>query len=201
MTELWERQTNKEGKKEPVKGFEYFTEYCLMDKPRSMKVLCKQLGKRTGYIRQLEEYSRIWNWVERAEAYDEYVCAKKRATKERFYEELVDSELPELIKQFGIVNENISSLGDDYGSRPASISKGLEQSSRAKKNLMEIFLTLAGKPKEYTASDLRVDADIDAEVDMGLELRETVVDDVLGLVDEELESIYADRETTVDGEG
>ena len=61
MPEPWERQRDENGKLEPIKAFEYFTEYLTMDKPRSMRVLCERLGKKDGYIRQLHAYSSTWN--------------------------------------------------------------------------------------------------------------------------------------------
>ena len=120
MPEPWERQRDENGKLEPIAAFEYFSEYLLMDKPRSMKVLCKRLGKKDGYIRQLHTYSTTWNWVERAEAYDEHIILKKRLRKERFYDELVESELPNLRKRLEYYNKNMNDIETDATTKPTA---------------------------------------------------------------------------------
>ncbi len=61
MNEPWDRMRDKDNKLEPMKAFNLFNEYLLMDKPRSMKVLCKKLGLKPNYLRQLHNYSSTWN--------------------------------------------------------------------------------------------------------------------------------------------
>ena len=120
MSEVWDRQRDDNGKLEPINAFEYFNEYLIMDKPRSMRVLCRKLGKKPSYIRQLHSYSSTWNWVERAEAYDEYIILKKRLRKERFYDELVESELPNLRKRLEYYNKNMNDIETDDKTKPTS---------------------------------------------------------------------------------
>ena len=167
MPEPWERQRDENGKLEPIKAFEYFNAYLTMDKPRSMKVLCERLGKKEGYLRQLQKYSSIWNWVERAEAYDEHIILKKRLRKEKFYDELVESELPNLRKRLEYYNKNMNDIETDDTTKPTSKAHAYDKNSRAHSTTLNEILLMIGKPTEIRETSL--DAEIESENIIDLE--------------------------------
>ena len=150
MPEPWERQRDENGKLEPIKAFEYFTEYLTMDKPRSMRVLCERLGKKDGYIRQLHAYSSTWNWVERAEAYDE----------------LVESELPNLRKRLEYYNKNMNDIETDATTKPTSKAHAYDKNSKAHSTTLNEILLMIGKPTEIRETSLEADIESDNKIDL-----------------------------------
>ena len=150
MPEPWERQRDENGKLEPIAAFEYFSEYLLMDKPRSMKVLCKRLGKKDGYIRQLHTYSTTLR-------------------KEKFYDELVESELPNLRKRLEYYNKNMNDIETDATTKPTSKAHAYERNSKAHSTTLNEILLMIGKPTEIKETSL--EADIESESKIELEKR------------------------------
>lgn len=166
MPEPWERQRDENGKLEPIAAYGYFSEYLIMDRPRSMRVLCERLGKKEGYIRQLHAYSSTWNWVERAEAYDEHIILKKRLRKERFYEELVESELPNLRKRLEYYNKNMNDIETDMTTKPTSKAHAYDRNSKAHSTTLNEILLMIGKPTEIRETSLEADIESDSRIDL-----------------------------------
>lgn len=78
MSESWERI-----KHEQSKAFYYFTLYRDMGPFRSLDKVYKNLDENKAIsLRQLEKYSSKYNWLERAQAYDDYLNKKKRESNE-----------------------------------------------------------------------------------------------------------------------
>lgn len=177
MSEPWERQRDENGKLEPIQAFEYFNEYLLMDKPRSMKVLCDRLGKKNSYLRQLHSYSSTWNWVERAEAYDEFIILKKRARKEKFYDELVESELPNLRKRLEYYNKNMNDIETDEISKPTSKAHAYDRNSKAHSTTLNEILLLVGKPTEIKESNLEADVKAQTELNQNKKVEVDITSD------------------------
>ena len=168
--EIWDRMRDKEGKLEPIKAFTLFNEYLLMDKPRSMKVLCEKLGLKPNYIRQLHSYSSKWEWVKRAEAYDEYIILKKRATKEKFYDELVNSELPNLKERLNFYNKNMVDIEQDVKAKPTSKANAFEKNSKAHSTTLNEILVLVGKPTEISSVEADVISDTNVKTETHVEV-------------------------------
>jgi len=78
MTKAWERQKN-----ETSKAYGYFVKYRdSLPEQRSMEHLRKNLGIKVSQTR-LEQLSSKYNWVARAQAYDDYIERKKRQQNEK----------------------------------------------------------------------------------------------------------------------
>lgn len=173
--EIWERQRHPEtGRLEPIKAYRYFNEYLLMSHPRSLTKLCEIVGKDSGYVRQLEKYSSTWNWIKRCEAYDEFIILKKRASKEKFFDELVESELPNLRKRLSYYNKNLTDIEKDENSRPTTKATAFEKNSKAHSTTWNELLLILGKPTEIkeTAVDaeVRADAEVQNHTQVNLDL-------------------------------
>ena len=177
MAELWERQRDESGRLEPIQAYEYFSEYLTMNKPRSMKVLCKILGKKEGYIRQLHAYSTTWNWVERAEAYDEHIILKKRLRKEQFYDELVESELPNLRKRLEFYNKNMMDIENDDKSKPTSKAHAYDRNSKAHSTTLNEIMLMIGKPTEIRESSLEADVRAETELNQSKKVEVDITSD------------------------
>ena len=177
MPEPWERQRDESGRLEPIQAYEYFSEYLTMDKPRSMKVLCKILGKREGYIRQLHAYSTTWNWIERAEAYDEHIILKKRLRKEQFYDELVESELPNLRKRLEFYNKNMMDIENDEKSKPTSKAHAYDRNSKAHSTTLNEIMLMIGKPTEIRESSLEADVRAETELNQSKKVEVDITSD------------------------
>lgn len=78
MTASYERQP-----KESPRAFAAFAAYRDMGAARSIEKVREKLDKKSGYSRQLQEWSSVHRWVERAREYDE--------TSERAIREKVDA--------------------------------------------------------------------------------------------------------------
>ena len=177
MAELWERQRDESGRLEPIQAYEYFSEYLTMDKPRSMKVLCRILGKKDGYIRQLHAYSTTWNWIERAEAYDEHIILKKRLRKEQFYDELVESELPNLRKRLEFYNKNMMDIENDEKSKPTSKAHAYDRNSKAHSTTLNEIMLMIGKPTEIRESSLEAEVRAETELNQSKKVEVDITSD------------------------
>ena len=177
MPEPWERQRDESGRLEPIQAYEYFSEYLTMDKPRSMKVLCRILGKKEGYIRQLHAYSTTWNWIERAEAYDEHIILKKRLRKEQFYDELVESELPNLRKRLEFYNKNMMDIENDEKSKPTSKAHAYDRNSKAHSTTLNEIMLMIGKPTEIRESSLEADVRAETELNQNKKVEVDITSD------------------------
>lgn len=65
MNAIWQRQPD-----ETTKAYKAFTLYRDMGAERSLSKVREKLGRKSGYERQLQEWSSQHKWVERAAAYD-----------------------------------------------------------------------------------------------------------------------------------
>lgn len=165
-TKPWERQRDPNtGKLEPLQAYKYFTEYLLMGDNRSLRKLCKKLGKNSGYTRYLEEYSSKYNWQKRVQAYEEQKIQERR---EKDYEEnsktwyrLKDNVLPKLLDslmgdfelmdeiQYSEVQSHLKANGE------SAISKSM-------RNKFDMILRLIDEPEKINDN---VKAEINASVE------------------------------------
>jgi len=81
MSEVWQRQRN-----ETAIAYKAFGVYRDMGAERSLSKVREKLGRKSGYERQLQEWSSQHSWVERAAAYDRQL--EERLTAE-FEESLI----------------------------------------------------------------------------------------------------------------
>lgn len=124
-TPIWEKRvTSKYGRKETPKQHYYFQQYLQQDGRRSVKRLhdeLKSLGEKLGVktisFKSLSSYCTDFEWVNRANAYDEY--RNKALLEEKQHNELLISHEIAKIKSKEL--ENAHSLINDliYASREA----------------------------------------------------------------------------------
>jgi len=66
---------------------------------RSMAKVAEQLGHPPGYVRVLEEWSRLYGWVKRASAYDEEQLERQRRERQKQIDEMNRRHIKLAIKQ------------------------------------------------------------------------------------------------------
>lgn len=96
---VWEDRIIKDGKKEPPTSFKYLQTYLKMEN-RSLKKVAETWQKHDRYIRNL---SSRWDWVARAEAYDEYMFKQELelTKKERLDNaQSIEQETKNLLENF-----------------------------------------------------------------------------------------------------
>ena len=96
--QAWERQRDKDGNLEPNLWYDRFTDYRLMEKPRSLlecvnrwrdDIGRKRTNRRSGTWRRASEK---WNWEQRAEAWDKHQRQLKEAKWEQRRDEQEERE-------------------------------------------------------------------------------------------------------------
>ena len=85
MAEIWERQPD-----ERSKAYAAFCVYRDLGPDRSLEKTRQKLGKSAGYTRWMHTWSSKYDWVTRAQAYDDYMERLKRAKNEKAILEMVD---------------------------------------------------------------------------------------------------------------
>lgn len=74
--------------KESSKAKDAYYLYESLGPDRSIAKVAVQLGHSPGYQRTLEDWSRWYGWVKRAQAYDDEQLEKKRKARDKAYEEM-----------------------------------------------------------------------------------------------------------------
>lgn len=90
MSEVWQRQPN-----ETAIAYKAFGVYRDMGAERSLSKVREKLGRKSGYERQLQEWSSQHSWVDRAAAYDRQL--EERLTAE--FEESLIARRRKLLEQ------------------------------------------------------------------------------------------------------
>jgi hypothetical protein len=116
MRKIWEeRRLGKHGKKETNRLYQYFQLYLNQDHPRSIPRLYKTLMEsKDTYNGTIPKVKTLWNycsefgWVERVEAYDQYLMDVNRKNKElklsQVYSDVADFNVDELKKSIDLVD-------------------------------------------------------------------------------------------------
>lgn len=86
--EIW---LQREG--EPAKAYSYFTQYLELGTLRSLEKLCQNHTKTVPKISQLKNYSSTYNWVDRAEAYDNQIIEEMRKENEVLYKKHIQNRI------------------------------------------------------------------------------------------------------------
>lgn len=123
MGELWERQPG-----ESSKAYAAFCVYRDLGPERSLEKARKNLGK-TRVRRCLEEWSAKYNWVVRAQAYDDYIERKKREEKERAILEMAERHAKIAVAFQQKVVERLRGLDPDQLS-PSDLAKWLDVATK-----------------------------------------------------------------------
>ena len=117
---IWEeRQVSKYGKKETNRLFQYFQMYLQQTPPRSVKRLHETLENSSNNSNNssstkipkydtLRDYCLKYNWVARAEAYDNHLIEQNRKNKElqlsKVYSDVADFNADELSNSISLVD-------------------------------------------------------------------------------------------------
>lgn len=73
--------------------------YVSMGPDRSIAKVAEQLGHPPGYVRTLEEWSRLHGWVKRASAYDEEQLERQRRERQKQIDEMNKRHIKLAVKQ------------------------------------------------------------------------------------------------------
>lgn len=141
----WDRR-----KKESSKHYDIFIKYVELGMGnRSVDNLLEKhpdikLKKKT-----IHNISSKWEWVKRAEAYDEHETLERHKRYEGKLNVILDTEVERLVDRLKYINENIIELNNNYdGSKQTSISHSLAQNVNAHKSTLEELFMITGKPTE-----------------------------------------------------
>lgn len=123
-------------------AYHRFSIYLKMGPDRTLEKTRKELGKASGYCRQLETWSSKYNWVKRVQAYDRYLIRKALKDKEEILEhgkarllKMVDQALDQLEEVL---------LGDDV----MFVGEGVKDKVGYKIKVAESILDRAGLVKQ-----------------------------------------------------
>lgn len=175
---IWEeRYCDEKFGLETVASFNYFQQYLQQTFPRSIKALCKQInlqqasqGKSQTKLDTFYKYSQKWKWVERAEAYDEYLKNLHFKTKEKevmaweseqleFAKERAKYHLDTMQKIHNASNEDFPLTKKPYAE---------EANERAYNQSIEsVYKILHGgviKQENRTKTDMTVDAEVKQDI-------------------------------------
>ncbi len=143
-TPIWERQPG-----EPPKRYMWFTRYRdLRLEGGSLRDLCEKYGKKIGYWRVLQQWSSLSRWVERVEAYRDFLEGEKQRQRLKDIEEMGERQAKNgvLLQQYGIAwfvaHPDIGAKGD--GITPEVAMKFIETGSKLER-------TARGAPTEIRA--------------------------------------------------
>jgi hypothetical protein len=189
MKNPWDRQP-----RERSKAYGYFCQYRDLGEERSLEKLCQICTKTVPKISRLKELSSRWDWVERAEKYDEYLRLKERESKEKKISNFMDSDLEDAISQGEDIKLIVKKLGisaENGEVQITSIAHAMKSILSAYKDNMEVILRLAGLPQTITESQLN--ADIKADVKNTVEANTKVnLDEILIEMEKSKEPIEDD---------
>lgn len=175
---IWEERYNDEkwGLETPA-SFRYFQMYLGQPFPRSIKALCEQvnsqqksLGKSQTKLDTFYNYSRKWHWLERAEAYDEYLKDLHFKTKEMEVMAWESEQLKVARERLKLHGETLEEIHNaDEGVFPLTKKAYAEESNERSYNqaLEAVYKLLYGgviKSENINRSDVDLKADVKSDV-------------------------------------
>ncbi len=124
MAEIWERQNN-----EKSKAYAAFCVYRDLGPDRSLEKTREILGKSAGYTRWMHTWSSKYDWVARAQAYDDYIEKKKREKNEKEILEMADRHA-KVAKAFLLIIAQRLQQIDPAQLSPADMAKWLDVATK-----------------------------------------------------------------------
>lgn len=105
-------KNNKKIPKESSKAKEAYYVYESLGLDRSIAKVAQQMGHPSspGYERHLEEWSRLYGWVRRAQAYDDAQLEKRRKARDKALDDLYDELAQICLEQRGKTLNDIEKL-------------------------------------------------------------------------------------------
>src|SRR5688572_22023905 len=85
---LWDKRPD-----ETDKAYKAFTDYIDLGPDRSHEKVRQRVGKSSGYIRQLEKWSSLYEWGLRATAYDVAQRAEVEQVQSDLRKQLIEEEM------------------------------------------------------------------------------------------------------------
>lgn len=141
-TEIWERQPG-----EPKRAYGYFCEYLKLGVTRSTKKVAENFGKAHGSI---SNYSSIWAWKKRSEAYDNYV--EEIATLENI------EGIKRMQQQYISVSQTVLVLA---GKKLQGLYKQIKEAEKSKTAEEDIEIILKGMPMSIMPQLLQTSFEIE----------------------------------------
>ena len=124
MAEIWERQ-----KDESNKAYHTFCIYRDLGPDRSLEKTREILGKSAGYTRWMQTWSSKYDWVTRAQAYDDYIEGKKRKKNEKEILEMAERHV-KVAKAFLLIIAQALQQIDPAQLSPSDMAKWLEVATK-----------------------------------------------------------------------
>ena len=124
MAEIWERQKN-----ESSKAYAAFCVYRDLGPDRSLEKTREILGKSAGYTRWMQTWSSKYDWVTRAQAYDDYIEGKKRKKNEKEILEMAERHV-KVAKAFLLIIAQALQQIDPAQLSPSDMAKWLEVATK-----------------------------------------------------------------------
>ena len=199
---IWEERYNDEKwGLETAASFKYFQMYLEQPFPRSIKALCEKINtqlkaqnRKQKNINTFYGYSRKWHWVERAEAYDEYLKDLHFKTKEMEVMAWESEQLKVARERLKVHGETLESIHNDVDEVPLSKRAYAEEANERSYNqaLEAVYKLLYGgviKSENINRSDVDLKADVKSDVKV-----EKSIDEVKEENKEYLKEIFKELE-------
>ncbi len=158
----WERQS-----KEPDTAWETFITYREMGPRRSLRGAMSKLGRPPTSHSMAENWSAIWHWRKRIEAWEDYqdkvhrdqiIEDIKKKTQQKL--ELADDMLDAAIKAMFLWNRYLDKAMAEYNKNPKNISAppiSIADANRLAEACIKISQLLAGKPTNIQDNRITVE--------------------------------------------
>ena len=124
MAEIWERQ-----KDESNKAYHIFCIYRNLGPDRSLEKTREILGKSAGYTRWMQTWSSQYDWVTRAQAYDDYIERKMRKKNEKEILEMAERHV-KVAKAFLLIIAQALQQIDPAQLSPSDMAKWLDVATK-----------------------------------------------------------------------
>lgn len=104
---------------ESSKAYDAFVVYRDMGVSRTVEKVQASLNKTSGYLRQLYEWSRVYDWTDRAAAWDDHIEAEARKLVERD----AIRRKADMLKRHAEIGRFMQSKGVEYLKQGNSLDK------------------------------------------------------------------------------
>lgn len=144
-----------------------------MGTTRSLRKLQKLQDNNSITVRQIGNYSSKWNWVHRAEKWDEHIILQDELRKQ---EEWIHEEnilITNARKLNEVIQETLEDLRYVDSTKATSVAHSLDSLAKALKNANDVLRVNYGRSTSITDNKTQLEADIDSKVDVKAKLSQT----------------------------
>lgn len=158
---------SQEARTESAKAAEAFTHYCALGSGRSLVKLLPILGKENGYLRQLERWSREFDWQERVKQYDAQRNREKLQRSEELLQQMeerhVQIALSLQLKMVKLIEKLDKDEQIDARTAAQLLKYATDLERLARGAAIEHHIELTGKdggPVEYSSDARNINIDL-----------------------------------------